>query len=494
MAFKLGCSRSDTLSRTPNVQIRDITITADQASALRHECRLPGPIEGACQLLCGASRLDDDPWSDSSANVSRLRLTLHRLEPLPSTSLRATRKSVSWDMDAFVRLLRKTRDEHLHPGICHSHPNSSASFSLQDDSNEAHLRDVLQRRNRDNSQVLVSLLLRGDGHIESRMWASNGPPQSAPVCILGPTLDHANPVTDSDSLDVDPTFLHRQALSIGQDTVDRLRRLRVAVVGCGGTGSAVAVLLARAGIGRLLLQDPDIVAETNLNRLHGSTRHDAELKRPKVQVLRDHIEAMGLGTQIAIRQSPLADATTARALRSCDLVFGCTDDHLGRLILNRFAYYYLLPVIDTGLSVLPRSHGRPAHISGRVTVLRPGTACLLCRGVISPRRAREQGLRHKRPDEYDQQVKEGYITDTDIPTPVVGTFTTETASAAVNELLAGVAGLRGAKGWASERTMRFDIDRCRPTGAAPRSGCPVCADALSWGLSDVQPFLDLAGL
>ena len=494
MAFKLGCSKSDTPSRTPNVQIRDITITADQANALRHECNLPGPLEGACQLLCGASHLDDDPWAVSSTTGSHLRLTLHRLEPLPAKSLRTTRKSVSWDMDAFVRLLRKTRDEQLHPGICHSHPNSSATFSLQDDQNEAHLRDVLQRRNRDETQVLVSILLRGDGRIESRMWTSHGPPQNANVRVLGPTLDDASPLADALDPDGNPTFLHRQALSIGQDTVDRLRRLRVGVVGCGGTGSAVAVLLARAGIGRLLLQDPDLVAETNLNRLHGSTHHDAELRRPKVEVLRDHIEAMGLGTRIALRQSPLADASTARALRSCDLLFGCTDDHLGRLILNRMAYYYLLPVIDTGLSVLPRLHGRPAHISGRVTVLRPGTACLLCRGIISPRRAREQGLRRKRPDEYDQQLKEGYITDTDIPTPVVGTFTTETAAAAVNELLAGLAGLRGQKGWASERTMRFDIDRCRPTGATPRSGCPVCADALGWGLSDVQPFLDLAGL
>ena len=476
------------------MRIRDITITADQASALRKECNLAGPLEGACQALCGTSLLDRDPWRVSGDAESDLRLTMHRLEPLPSNRLRGARKSVSWGMDCFIRLLRKARDERLHPGICHSHPSSSASFSLQDDENEAHLRDVLQRRNRDSSQVLASVLLRGDGRIEARVWTSEGPPQRAAVRVLGPTLDDASPVTDPCAPDDDSAFLHRQALSIGQETVQRLQLLRIGVVGCGGTGSAVAVLLARAGVGRLLLLDPDVVAETNLNRLHGSTRRDAQAERPKVQVLRDHIAAMGLGTQVAIRQFPLADAATGRALRSCDLVFGCTDDHLGRLVLNRLAYFYLLPVIDTGLSVLPRSQGHPAQISGRVTVLRPGATCLLCRGVVSPRRASEQGLRHKRPDEYAQQVKEGYITDSDIPTPVVGTFTTETAAAAVNELLAGVAGLRGAKGWASERTMRFDLDRCRPTGATPRTGCPVCADADSWGLGDTQPFLDLAGL
>ena len=200
---------------------------------------------------------------------------------------------------------------------------------------------------------------------------------------------------------------------------------------------------------------------------------------------------MGLGTQVAVRQAPLADATIARLLRSCDFVFGCTDDHLGRLVLNRLAYFYYLPVIDTGLSVVPREDGGTAHISGRVTVLRPGVACLLCRGVVNPRRAREQGLRLKRPDEYTRQVKEGYITGSDTPTPVVGTFTTETATAAVNELLAGIGRLRGDKGWASERTIRYDLDRCRPTGCVPRPGCSICADPDIWGLGDVQPFLDL---
>ena len=171
--------------------------------------------------------------------------------------------------------------------------------------------------------------------------------------------------------------------------------------------------------------------------------------------------------------------------------FGCTDDHLGRLILNRLAYFYYVPVIDTGLSVVPREDGRTAHVSGRVTVLRPGVACLLCRGVVSSRIAREQGLQLSRPDEYTRQVKDGYITGTDTPTPVLGTFTTETAASAVNELLAGTGGLRGHKGWASERTIRYDLDRCRPTGCEPRAGCPICADEDVWGVGDVQPFLDL---
>ena len=473
---------------------RDLTMTAAQADLLRSECLTAGPLEGACQILCSTTQLPDDPWSPGGHLIPDLRLNVHRVEPLPPTRVRRRQTSVSWDMDCYIDLLRMARLQDLHPGICHSHPNSGASFSRQDDANEGHLRDLLQRRNRNKDQVLTSVLFLGNGQIHARVWHPTGTPEMISVRVLGTTLSEARPSANQSDTTADSAYLQRQALSIGQETVRRLQSLRVAVIGCGGTGSAVSVLLARAGIGRLLLVDPDIVTETNLNRLHGSTRRDADKERSKVSVLKDHIEQMGLGTHVAVSKSALADAAVARLLRSCDVVFGCTDDHLGRLVLNRLAYFYYIPVIDTGLSVVPRKDSRPAHISGRVTVLRPGVACLLCRGVINPRRAREQGLRHSRPDEYTRQVKEGYITDTDTPTPVVGTFTTETATAAVNELLAGVGGLRGGKGWASERTIRYDLDRCRPTGCQPRPGCSICADQDIWGLGDVDPFLDLGAL
>ena len=46
----------------------------------------------------------------------------------------------------------------------------------------------------------------------------------------------------------------------------KLRNARVAVAGLGGLGSNIAVMLARCGIGKLLLVDFDVVDVTNLNR------------------------------------------------------------------------------------------------------------------------------------------------------------------------------------------------------------------------------------
>ena len=472
------------------MKIRDLTMSATQAEILRQECNVAGPLEGACQFLVGVSVVSNDPWSTEDS--SELRLTIHRLDPIPSAKTSSSETRVSWDMDYYVKLLRRARDGDLHPGICHSHPNSTSTFSKQDDENESHLLDIVRRRN--GSQLLTSLLFRGDETIEARVWTMEGATRVPSVRILGKTICEFNASSLNYTCASNHHYLHRQRLIVGEETMERLQSLRVAVVGCGGTGSAVAVLLARTGIGRILLIDPEPVDETNLNRLHGATRRDAEKEKPKVYMLRDHIESMGLGTKVAVLQSHLASAETARVLVHCDCIFGCTDDHLGRLILNRLAYFYYIPVVDTGLAVDPIVNKRTAQITGRVTTLRPSVTCLLCRDTISPRRAREKSLLLKQPIEYKRQKKEGYIHDNDTPTPVVGTFTTETATAAVNEFLSGFANLRGNKGWAGERTIRYDIDKCRTTGCMPRPDCPVCASQGYWGLGDVEPFLDLSGL
>ena len=58
----------------------------------------------------------------------------------------------------------------------------------------------------------------------------------------------------------------RLAMVIGPDAVEKLNRCSVAVVGLGGVGGIAAEVLARSGIGCLLLVDGDVVEETNINR------------------------------------------------------------------------------------------------------------------------------------------------------------------------------------------------------------------------------------
>ncbi len=59
-----------------------------------------------------------------------------------------------------------------------------------------------------------------------------------------------------------------RVLRQGEETVRRLEAATVGVAGLGGLGSHIAVLLARLGVGRLVLADFDKVDVTNLHRQH----------------------------------------------------------------------------------------------------------------------------------------------------------------------------------------------------------------------------------
>lgn len=63
---------------------------------------------------------------------------------------------------------------------------------------------------------------------------------------------------------------------------EKFSNARVAVAGLGGLGSNIAVMLARSGIGHLLLVDFDTVDVTNLNRQMYMIPH---LGRPKAEAL-----------------------------------------------------------------------------------------------------------------------------------------------------------------------------------------------------------------
>lgn len=58
----------------------------------------------------------------------------------------------------------------------------------------------------------------------------------------------------------------RTRLLLGDDALGRLKASRVAVVGLGGVGAMAAEMLARAGVGNLVLVDADTVSESNINR------------------------------------------------------------------------------------------------------------------------------------------------------------------------------------------------------------------------------------
>jgi sulfur carrier protein ThiS adenylyltransferase len=100
---------------------------------------------------------------------------------------------------------------------------------------------------------------------------------SADIVVLnGFPVEEDRPLSEGDRVTliergVQPSQDELEALLIARHTPgihERLKRACVGIAGCGGLGSHVALSLARVGIGRLILVDPDVVEPSNLNRQH----------------------------------------------------------------------------------------------------------------------------------------------------------------------------------------------------------------------------------
>lgn len=462
----------------------DLVVQESHLTELRSLLARPGNVEASAYMLFGACDIRADPWSKQR----RRRYTSYAVVPVPEEDLiSADEQHVTWATASFVKLLREAKAEGLVVAIVHTHPAGPVGFSAQDDRNERELAKMARNRN-GRSAELLSLLLAGADSLVARVWVDQHEPlYMQRLRVVGRKFrlhEHLTSVAGLEHLD-------RQALVFGAELNKIMRSLRIGIVGCGGTGSATAMLLARLGIGHMALFDDDVAELTNLNRLHGSRRSDVDAMRSKVDVVMREITEAGLGVKVVPMRGWVGDSTFRDALKSCDVIFGCTDDNSGRLFLNRLSHFYLIPVIDLGLAISPSDQGEKVRdLSGRVTVVFPGAPCLMCRGVVDPVKAREEDLKRANPEEFERQKREAYVRGGGNPAPAVVTFTTSTACMAVDELLEALVGFRGSDGWAWNRVRRFDLVKDRMPGAKSEEQCPICDSKEYWGRGDVEPFMD----
>jgi len=80
----------------------------------------------------------------------------------------------------------------------------------------------------------------------------------------------------------------RTELLMGEDALARLASSTVAVVGVGGVGAYAAEMLARAGVGHLVLLDCDVVSPSDKNRQLLAT--ESNMGRVKVDVIEDRLK------------------------------------------------------------------------------------------------------------------------------------------------------------------------------------------------------------
>jgi molybdopterin-synthase adenylyltransferase len=172
------------------------------------------------------------------------------------------------------------------------------------------------------------------------------------------------------SLEQDERY-SRQVLfrGIGSEGQRKLAAARLTVIGCGATGSVLASLLARAGVGNIRIIDRDYVELSNLQRQSLFDEADAAESLPKAIAAARKIAAFN--SQIVI-EPHVADLTPANAgllLEDAQLILDGTDNFETRYLINDFAVKNSIPWIYTAAV---GSYGVTMNVL-------PGkTACLAC--------------------------------------------------------------------------------------------------------------------
>ncbi len=170
----------------------------------------------------------------------------------------------------------------------------------------------------------------------------------------------------------------RQTLfhGIGVEGQRRLASGRVAIVGCGATGSALAGLLARAGVGALRIIDRDYVEPSNLQRQSLFDEKDALESLPKAIAAARKIASFNSEIAVEPEVNDLTPANIEGLLEEMDLILDGTDNFETRYLLNDYAVQQSIPWI---YSAAVGSYGVTMNI------LPAKTACLACIFPDSPR-------------------------------------------------------------------------------------------------------------
>lgn len=301
------------------------------------------------------------------------------------------------------------------------------------------------------------------------------------LVVAGPAGIWQRVSRDDDDTGPEDRFA-RQVPWFSPEGQQSIRRLRVGILGVGGTGSHVANQLAYLGSRDFAVIDPDTAETTNMNRL--VTAMDADLGTPKVVLARRTIRSIAPDAQVDILERSFLTPEALDVARGCDVLFSCFDDDGPRLVAAELALAYDIPLIDLGVGI-GVDDGRVVEAGGRVVTFLPEGPCLQCVGQIDHVEAGRY-LKPARDRAVDRE--RGYIPG--VENPAVVSLNGSVASMAVNEYAVAVSHVRYAQPHLELDLLgagrKLASQWVTPVRAAVDRDCALCPIALAGDGANIE--------
>ena len=170
----------------------------------------------------------------------------------------------------------------------------------------------------------------------------------------------------------------------GADGQRRLRDSTALLLGCGALGSVAADMLARAGVGHLVIVDRDFVELTNLQRQVLFDERDVADGIPKAEAAKRKLAVINSQVKVTAIVDDINHNNIERFAAGADVIVDGLDNFETRYLANDLAvktgrpYVYGAAVGTTGMAftVLPHSDGQTAWESADKNLATPCFRCL----------------------------------------------------------------------------------------------------------------------
>jgi molybdopterin/thiamine biosynthesis adenylyltransferase len=428
-------------------------------------------IEALQKALLGEStELCAVLYAQESLRADGTKRFLIRDIDYPSSSDYTHKSFISAELrpEFVARITKKARKESYAIVFAHSHPGpNSPQFSDTDNKGEELLSAFLAHRHPEKTHLA---LVVSAGGMRARCLGSKTEVRVISVGSMYKILFDPESASTSDL-----SIFDRQVRAFGNEGQKAIQRLRVAIVGLGGTGSLIAQQLVHLGVRDFILIDPDTIEATNLNRVANAMPSD--VGRSKVEIAAKYIHAFASDATVKEVSGDIIRAKIARELVNADVIFGCTDSHGSRAVLQQISYQYLIPCFDMGSTIVVND-GQVTHIYGRVQMLAPGHACFTCDGLLDAAEVRRDMMTafERKADPYIQGARE--------PAPAVMSINSTVSSLAVTMFLSAIAGIPS-----GARHILYDgvSTKLRNVRAQPDSNCYICSRNGALAQGDAWP-------